>query len=227
MAGNTAGTLRVAIELHGQLCKVVAPATPASIRISLFRRNGALQSIAGFAAFFFLLGVLSSLCDFNGPVDDILQILAAASIGSAFYTLTEASKYMKAGTFSPRYSQDYLIRYALGVVAGFIIAQYGPELFSFDNAQQAGGKLQKLAPATLALIGGFAADAVYDFLKRIGETLSTLVRGSDSARAEAKAEKEKNQERAGIAKALQRALGETDPAKREEAIQEVIHDVLN
>ena len=234
MSANTAGTLLLAIRVHNRLCQVVAPATPDSIHVSRFRHNAALISIALMALALFALGFLTFLFDFGSELGKLLQIVAAASLGSAFFTLTEASQYMKTATFSPRYSQDYFIRYLLGLVAGFIVGFYGPEVIAaiFDGTTDPNSNtgstsmLLKLGPPTLALIGGFAADAVYDLLKRLGETLSALVRGSEKDRAEMQAEKTKNQELAQIAKALQAALGETDPAERQKAIEKVIQDAL-
>ncbi len=110
---------------------------------------------------------------------DILMILAAASLGSAFYGLFTAHKYLVNCTFDPKYHQVYLIRYVLGLTSGTILGFFGRDLVSDFNKKQ-------LSAAVLALVGGYAAEAVSQILQRFAETLVTVVRGSNTDELQAK-----------------------------------------
>ncbi|MEJ0091212.1 MAG: hypothetical protein WDM80_15890 [Limisphaerales bacterium] len=110
---------------------------------------------------------------------DILVLFAAASLGSAFYGLYTAHKYIVNCTFDPKYHQVYLIRYVLGLTSGTILGFFGRDLNLDASTKQ-------LSAAVLALVGGYAAEAVSQILQRFAETLVTVVRGSNDDVLQAK-----------------------------------------
>src|SRR5262245_27328504 len=115
-------TLELALDIHGQLCKLVAPATPESLRSSSFSNNQTLRVI-GVSAFLGYALLLTSNFLASGASD--VRVFGAAIAGSAFYSLYAASQYLVQKTFSPSYNQVYLIRLTLGVLSGLILGMFG------------------------------------------------------------------------------------------------------
>ncbi|HEX6999585.1 MAG TPA: hypothetical protein VF322_15705 [Gammaproteobacteria bacterium] len=215
-------TLKLALEVHSRLSELVAPATPDSIRASSFFRNWALLAIVivgvlslGLVLFPALIGPPTA--SQNG-ISELLQIVGAAGFGAAFYSLHTATTYLRDGTFEPQYNQIYLIRFILGVFGGVILARFAADLLDLRSLN--------FAVTTLALIGGYSAEAVAQVLKRVSDTLVTLVRGSAADRAEAEAAKEKAQTATKIATTLQDALGAPDAATREQKIRQAIAELM-
>jgi hypothetical protein len=102
---------------------------------------------------------------------DCLVSLSAALLGSYFYSLYTANKYFINRTFDRKYVTYYNVRIVIGMIAGFILANF----VSFDKFNNA--SLNSLSFILLAIIGGFSAEAVMVILKRIMATLVTLVKG--------------------------------------------------
>jgi hypothetical protein len=94
-----------------------------------------------------------------------LELVAAAGLGAIFYGLHKANRYVTRGSYDPKYEASYWIRFTLGIVAGILLAV----------VLEVGGNLSK---PVLALLGGFAAEAVYKILVRFVEMLETLVDGT-------------------------------------------------
>lgn len=174
---------------HGELCKLVAPATPRTlmhIKEKYWNAEGfwkflgpirLVAPIVGFALAFLLLFISLSILLNEYPDDKRwtfhLQLLCAAGVGGSFSALFEASRYIVNSTFDPRYNGYYWTKIVLGLTAGYILAKLihiGP---GTDGAS--------LAPATLALLGGFSGTAVYKILKRLSETLESMVQGDPQA----------------------------------------------
>lgn len=192
--------LALAFKVHSDLSKLIAPVTPDSIRASSWRANYALITILlagvvsiGLAGFSYMSREASQLQQ--------LQLAAAAGLGSAFYALYTASKYIQERTFESRYNQIYLIRFVLGLFAGFILGQFADQLL-------AQGQAETLTQTTVALLGGFSAEAVAQLLQRISETLITFVRGSGKERAEAEMDVKLAKRNADVATKLEAALSQ-------------------
>jgi len=211
-------TLQLALDVHAQLTALVAPASPDSIRASVFFKNYALLLIAliGLASFVvFLVPALvfpKSVQNVSGAME-IFRTAAAAGFGAAFYSLYTATPYLRDGTFEPKYNQVYLIRFVLGVFAGVILANFATDLL--DTKQFSFGV------TTLALVGGYSAEAVAQTLQRVADTLVTLVRGNASDRAEAEAAKEKAQSATKITAILNDALNAQGNAQQEKIRQAI------
>jgi hypothetical protein len=113
---------------------------------------------------------------------EILNWIFAAMLGAVFYVLFSVNDYVKNRTFDPRYNAVYVIRFALGIVSGLILAVVLEKYFLGQD-----GKPANLGPAVLALLGGFSTEGVYQILQRLVDILVATVRGdqSDTAKAEA------------------------------------------
>jgi len=187
--GDNANAL---VKIHGQLTAIVAPATPRTILLlaeeaekkSFWRFLGPVPLVRGLM----VLAILSiaalvgtSLCEqVDGKVDwahesgwhlllEELFVLSAAAIGVSFYSLFQVNRYIAEGTYDPKYNASYSIRFVLGMVSGMILAL----LIPIDNDSA----LQEFSKPTLAMLGGFSVVVVYRLLKRLVDTVDSLVRG--------------------------------------------------
>lgn len=235
----TSGVLDRAADVHDQLLKLIAPATPGSIAASSLdpRRNGVLFGICICAAIAFLLLIapilLSSYSDKPDPMPqalvDLLQIVGGAGLGSAFYALYTASSYIKSGTFDPKYNNTYLIRFGLGLLSGLILAYFLKNFLNITGSQS-DINLEKVSVSALAVVGGYAAEAVAQVLTRVSDTLVVLVSGSDKDKidtakqqAAADADKKLTQARSDTVTKLQQAMNAADPKA---AMSKVVSDLL-
>ncbi len=119
----------------------------------------------------------------------VLTIVFAAALGSGFYSLATAQRYIRTRTFDPQLNQVYVIRFVVGIVAGTIFAS----LLMLDEQ----GTFDKvgIGPSIAAIIGGYAAEVVQQILSRLADAMLTIVKGSpadqkDLAMAQAKVESE-------------------------------------
>jgi hypothetical protein len=232
----TPGLLELATEVHNGLLKLVAPATPGSIEASSLgpRRNPALFFISLCAALSYLIFIIPVVFSALGrDVSDLVQIIGGAGLGSSFYALHTASRYIKSGTFDPKYNNTYLIRLGLGLLSGLILAFFLKDLLNINTASTSGSSVAKIGVAALALLGGYAAEAVAHILDRVSETLVTLVSGGDKdkiesakQKAEADAEKKTTETLADTVKKLHQALSDPDPQMVTTKVQNVMQDIL-
>lgn len=207
--GGTAAKMALALEVHSELTQIVSPATPRTIRASRPSvgdkwRVGAnnktvrllLWATLVSIVLFFVVPLIIHFGAKRGwypseSIDNwapVIQIVAAASIGSAFYGLYTAHKYIVNFTFDPKYHQVYLIRFVLGLSSGTILGHFGKDLL--DAGQDV---TQQFGPPLMALVGGYAAEAVSQILQRFSDTLITMVRGSNREALAAKQEEMKAQ----------------------------------
>lgn len=150
----------------------------------------------------------------NSNLMTYLNLLFAASLGASFYVLMKTQPYLVNRSYDPKYNAVYLSRFFIGVIAGVILAVIlGPSLKkALDQVPGA-----ELTPAILALMGGFAAEAVELILQRVVEVMLSAVRGDGSAQVQAK-QAEKN---ADLEKMLVAILAAgDDKEKREAAVQQ-------
>jgi hypothetical protein len=126
-----------------------------------------------------------------------LTFLGAALLGASFSGLYRSYEYVQKRIFDPASGSSYMVRVVLGTVSGLILANIGYLLIgritgtssgdaaSATTGAAANNALTIIGPGTLALIGGYSADAVNLILQRIADTLVTTVRGSadDSIKA--------------------------------------------
>jgi hypothetical protein len=194
--------------VHERLAKLVAPASPSTLYL-LDRtyhkpiRFGSLGPVSivrqlvmfsmGCVLAFITLSIVH--LTLNEPVADGKTIsqsllgpiahavaeniywLAAAGVGASFAVLFQINESIAKGTFDPDDAPAHWIKVFLGVVAGFILVAMVPtEGIGNEDAQV-------LAKPTIALLGGFSAQAVYRILNRLVETLEDLFSGGQKEQA--------------------------------------------
>jgi len=233
----TPGLLELATEVHNGLLKLVAPATPGSIEASSLspRRNPALFFIslcAGLSLFIFITPVIFSAL--GRDMSDLVQIIGGAGLGSSFYALHTANRYITSGTYDPKYNNTYLIRFGLGLLSGLILAYFLKDLLSIKTANTSDSNVAKIGVAALALLGGYAAEAVAQILDRVSDTLVTLISGGDKdkieaakQKAETDAEKKTTEALTDTVQKLQQALSDPNPAAVMSNVQNVMHNMLS
>jgi hypothetical protein len=234
------GVLELATEVHDVLLKLVAPASPGSIEASSLAptRNLPLFIISVLAGISFVIFstpiIFTALGkDFGRELSDVLQIIGGAGLGSSFYALYTASIYIQTSTFDPKYNNTYVIRFVLGLLSGLILAIFLKDFLNINSANATGPNFSKIGVSALALVGGYAAEAVAKILDRVSATLVTLVSGSDKdkidaakQKADADAEKKMTQARGDVVKKLQDALSGPDPGAVVTNVQKVMRDIL-
>ncbi len=187
--------LRHALAVHGQLSTLLAPVTAKSIAATELWRGWLIKTplvwvllslgVLSLVVYIFTVVRLPAEHASRGAAFH-LNLLAAAGLGAAFYSLFSAYRYIVERTYDPRYNVHYFARMILGLMAGYILASFGSSLLTGDLAVQ-------LGTSVLAIVGGYAAEAVAQILKRVSDTLVTLVRGSGQDLVDAKIKEQKAQ----------------------------------
>ena len=138
-----------------------------------------------------------------------VNAFTGAGLGASFYVLIKTQPYLLKRSFDPRYNASYISRFITGVIGGVILATaIGPVL-----PKQAGSVIA-LTPGLLAILGGYAAEAVELVLQRLVEILLSIVRGDGSADVKAKAAAAQVQTSASVDDLLQQLQTScNDPAK--------------
>jgi hypothetical protein len=199
-AGDPDVDLRNLVRAHDRLLRLVAPATPRTIRLldnkptGWFGILGPVRLIRHMVvAVVILLALFIGLAStrwINATSGDILTshggaalanevfFLAAGGIGAAFAALFRAYHYIAEGTYDPKYESSYWIRFILGLMAGVLL----PALVPIS-----GGSSPVTRPA-LALVGGFSAALVYTILQRLVDVVGSLFQGAGTAAGPAAAD---------------------------------------
>lgn len=189
--------IRKLVAVHAGLSQIVAPATPQAIL--LLTSHGAGSSIWSFLGPVTLvrhmmltaiasLGLFMGMALFPEVTGDIsfqdasqetlllnlLFLLAAAGVGASFAALFLVNRFIAESNYDPKFEASYWIKFALGLIAGIILAQLVP-IGEAESVQHAG--IGRLAKPTLALMGGFSSALVYRILNRMVAAVETLVRG--------------------------------------------------
>jgi hypothetical protein len=129
--------------------------------------------------------VVKSMFELNGMKLLMVQaiLLASAALGASFVILYKANSYITAGTFDPKYESSYWVRLIVGLISGIILTQLIPlDLDKLEEGMALTTALPGPAVAskamlrvTLALLGGFSANLVYNILNRLVETVQALI----------------------------------------------------
>ncbi len=151
-----------------------------------------------------------------------LNILFGAGLGAAFYILLNTQPYLSTRSFDPKYNAIYVARFITGVIAGLILAT---ALRPFVTTLFQGKNEFSFAPGVLAILGGYAAEAVQQILQRLVEVLLTAVRGDGSAQAQAAAAAKQADQTAKLQQLLVDYERETDPARKKHLLDQ-IHQTL-
>jgi hypothetical protein len=186
---------------HNRLAELVAPATPRTIQylnshIHRPRLLGFLGQVpfvhrAMVVAIVSLLGFVvlrvaphvHTLLAAGDPVEsgrwpllwEELHYIAAAGMGASFAVLFEVNRYTLKAAFDPLYEPFYWIRFALGLIAGVLLAELVP-------ADTSTSVYHGVARPTLALLGGFSASVVYHLLIHLRNAIESFIpSGSNEA----------------------------------------------
>lgn len=158
---------------------------------------------------------MSDWAAINTQLLPALNAFAGASLGASFYVLVRTQPFLVSRSYDPKYNAVYVARFITGVIAGVILAiAIRPVL---DPALSGAGGT--LGPGVLAILGGYATEAVEQILQRLVEVLLTAVRGDGSGQVEARLAKEQAEKSAkvgDIALEIERA---PDDATRSAALQ--------
>lgn len=215
--------IRKLVAVHAGLSQIVAPATPQAIL--LLASHGAGSSVWSFLGPVVLvrrmmLAAIASLAMFMGMalfpevtgdisfqnasseelLFNLMFLLAAAGLGASFAALFTVNRFIAEARYDPKFETSYWITFALGLIAGIILAQLVPigetlglvpigetlegeaagpaaatSLAAAQREQHTG--IGRLAKPTLALLGGFSSALVYRILDRLVAAVDTLVRG--------------------------------------------------
>jgi hypothetical protein len=184
--------------VHERLAKLVAPASPSTLYlldrtyhkpirfgslgpVSVVRQlvmfsMGCVLAFISLSIYHLTFGVVQSTEPLHALAEN-LYWLAAAGVGASFAVLFQINESIAKGTFDPDDAPAYWIKVFLGVVAGFILVAMVPTE-GIDSADA-----RVLAKPTIALLGGFSAQAVYRILNRLVETLEDLFSGGQKEQA--------------------------------------------
>lgn len=187
--------IEIIMGIHREFVDLIAPATPRSV---FWQADGANNSIGADnpAKFIWVMIALTLAClalfmalttldlinkevlsqDFmsrSGKNQFLVATfyLAAAGIGACFFNLFKIYRHMTKGTYNPKYMQTYWIRFVIGIVAGYLLA----EVIALDMQETSIGK------PLLAMLGGFSADAVEWLLIRFVDILRVSIKGSETS----------------------------------------------
>jgi hypothetical protein len=185
--------LRNLVRAHDRLLRLVAPATPRTIRLlddeptGWFAILGPVRLIRHMVVVVVVLLALfiglASTQWINTTSGDILAshgfdalanelfFLAAGGIGAAFAALFRAYTYIADGTYDPKYESSYWIRVILGLMAGVLLPALVP----------IGEGTSPVTRPVLALVGGFSAALVYTILQRLVDVVGSVFEGAGDA----------------------------------------------
>lgn len=197
--------LRALLRAHGELAKLVAPATP-ELMVMLYKDSDEVRFRQTFGQArivrSFVVAAVCSLVVFlvvswspylNEPrwgdfftssgwplfVNEMFFISSAA-LGASFSSLFQVSRAITNGTFRPKDESSYWVQFMLGILAGLLLSTV---LNLADIAPQDGdaGAGMNFRAAALALVGGFSSSVVQKVLQRLIDALETVVRGGAEA----------------------------------------------
>ena len=177
---------------HNSLVALVAPATPRTIaylhrhlqRPGFWGLHGKVPFVRRMmgASMLFLLGFIlirvlpyiNALPVAGNPAAgwplllEELYYITAAGMGASFAVLYEVNRHILQATFDHIYEPVYWTRFALGLIAGLLLA----ELVPVDTSQSIYHGVTK---PTLALLGGFSASVVYHLLIHLRNTMEAFI----------------------------------------------------
>jgi len=231
---------------HQELSTLIAPTTALTLAVSepspgkhrlmggvpLVVKSAAFLAVGGALLFMATAHALGSAASAGIPIGldslllSALNILAGAALGAAFYVLVKTQPYLVTRSYDPTYNAVYIARFITGVIGGVILATaLGPAL------KDALGSVPGVAHSSsgiLAILGGYAAEAVESILQRIVEIMLAAIRGDGSGQAQIKAMAAHADMRAAVENILpdlRDASG--DPAKVQAAIQKIRTVLMN
>jgi hypothetical protein len=186
---------------HNRLVDIVAPATPRTILFleTSSRQAGSWEFLGRvpfvrrvmYTAILFLLGVIltraflhmnvppqgeNALAGVGGVLFlQQLHFMAAAGLGASFAVLFEVNISTLKAAFDPLYEPSYWTRFALGLIAGVMLADLASADASKPPLYPGVAQPTLAAQSSLALLGGFSASVVYRILVHLRNTIASLI----------------------------------------------------
>jgi len=240
------------VKVHDQLARLVAPATPRALLLmgpdhlstsglgSMLGPIGLVRRLMVAAVISMAVFIAVSLTEYtNGPQSVTtssgfglfmgeLYWLSAAAMGASFAMLMQVSTYVVDRSYDPKYEPSYWIKFFLGVMAGFILVTLVPAVE---------GSSGNFTQATLAMLGGFSASAVFRILTRLVDAVESVFRGDNKdeisrreSEARSKAGEETSRVRVGLAAKVvqlqQDVSAGADPAALTTRLREILADLV-
>lgn len=148
-----------------------------------------------------------------------INAFTGAAVGACFYVLTKTQPYLANRSYDPKYNAAYISRFIIGVISGVILAvAIGPTL-AVRLGSTAG---ETLTPGVLAILGGYAAEAVELILQRLAEILLSVVRGDGSSQAQSKVSTQTNLQNVRLIEQLSELdAAQADPVKLKASIDQL------
>lgn len=256
--------IRQLVAVHAVLSQIVAPATPQAILLLASHDMGSSiwsflgpvtmvrrMMLAAFASLALFMGI-ELFPEVTGDISfqnasyeklllNLLVLLAAAGLGASFAALFLVNRFIAESNYDPKFEASYWIKFALGLIAGIILAQLvpiGEAGASSGAADSLNSGIGRLAKPTLAMLGGFSADLVYRILNRMVSAVETLVRGEtrEIVTAQQQAAKARLAEQGVRSRmettsrlvALQQQLADGVPTESlKEKLSEILSDVMD
>lgn len=148
---------------------------------------------------------------------NVWQVLWGAGLGASFYVLIRSYKFLAERTFDPDYGNVYLCRLVLGFVSGVILAFVAQASLTGSHATTTSFSI-----GVIALLGGFAAEAVEQVLNRLVETLLAAINGDGSGKAKAQAEADVKKAKADVSLDLANLHGQAGDQATKDGIKQVM-----
>jgi len=237
---------------HVQLSRLVAPATPralllmgdehATSRLSWLGHVGIVRRMMAAAVLSVIAFLAVSLSTVTSTQTNLMAAsgwtalglevlyLSAAAMGASFAMLMQVSNYIVRRTYDPKYEPTYWIKFLLGIMAGVFLVSLVP-------VRETNGPGLELGNATIAMLGGFSASAVFRILTRLVATVESFFRpgakeeaAQRESAAQLRANEDLSQARLSLAGQLVRLQQQVSAGARPEelsgALQQILHGLV-
>ena len=180
--------------IHKELSKLVAPATPKTIRYLMEMQSknskGKYRSIP-LIRNFIILAILSILALISTGLSpnvnhenlskgilanagfslflNLIFLCSASAIGAVFFMLSKLTTEVKQATFDPTETSNYWARLIMGILSGLIMSEI---IVLNQEMETASVEMNRLL---FALLGGFASEVVYKILEAIIQKIQSFL----------------------------------------------------
>lgn len=244
MDSDTRVDIEIVMEIHREFTKLIDPESPFTVSwltgksdtlIRIENPENFIWIMLGLTVFCLILFMALTTSDFihkdilskdymerDGYEQFIIAsfYIAAAGIGACIYNLFTIYRHKNNGTYNPKYNQTYWIRFVIGIVAGYLLA----EVVSINIHENTLGK------PFLAMLGGFSSDAVEWILIRFVDILKVSIKGSgdgQAANVKAEAKEEINRQATELQSDFISNLHAVHSAISRDADKDELREILN
>jgi len=142
--------------------------------------------------------MLNPLCEagFSNEAWRGINALMGAGLGACFYILVKTQPYLVNRSYDPKYNAAYFSRFITGLIGGLILATVLNK--ALEGGQLGQNGVVAFTPGVLAILGGYAAEAVEQILQRMADILLSVIRGDGSAEVKARAAMAQGEKNAAV-----------------------------